>query len=259
MYKYRNFIQLIVFMLIVFLTFKIDYNPFISDDIQSIANITHVSKIEDPLYQEIKDKKSSVEEEPQNAYIDRVFKKTPGRNGVRVNVEESYKKMKKDGTYNQSLLVYEQIPPEITLKDLPPSPIYRGHPEKDMVAFMINVSWGTEHIPNILNILKENHVKATFFIEGKWAKEHAEMVKMIDEQDHVIGNHAYDHPDMRNLTIDEIQDQIQQTNNIIKAIIGKTPTLFAPPSGSFTDDVVEIAHELKMETILWTVDTIDWK
>lgn len=259
LYKYRHFIQIALFVLIVFFAFKIEHNPFINNDIQSVAKISDVSKSGDMLYNEIKQKSTTLEEKPQDAYIDRVWKKTPGRNGLKVDIQKSYEKMKKDGSYDESQIVYEQVSPNISLKDLSPAPIYRGHPEKDMVAFLINVSWGTEHIPDILNTLKEHNVKATFFIEGKWAKENASFVKMIDEQGHLIGNHAYNHPDMKNLSREDIYEQINQTNNIIKAIIEKTPTLFAPPSGSFKDEVVEIAHDLNMETILWTVDTIDWK
>src|SRR5699024_6545734 len=167
--------------------------------------------------------------------------------------------MQKKGKFDESLLVYRQIPPEISLEDLPASPIYRGHPEKEMVTFLINVSWGTEYIPHILEVLKEKQVKATFFIEGKWAKENAEYVKMIADEDHIIGNHAYDHPDMARLSSQEITEQIEHTNAIIKSIIDEEPKWFAPPSGSYNNEVVKIADDLDMETIMWTVDTIDWK
>src|SRR5699024_2940634 len=116
-----------------------------------------------------------------------------------------------------------------------------------------------EHIPDILETLKENDVKATFFIEGKWAKENAEYVKMIAEQDHIIGNHAFNHPDMGNLSNQAILEQISQTNDVIQAITGTKPTWFAPPSGSYSEHVIDIADNLNMNTILWTVDTIDWK
>src|SRR5690625_5280374 len=82
---------------------------------------------------------------------------------------------------------------------------------------------------------------------------------MIHEQNHLIGNHAYNHPDMARMSPTEIKEQIVQTNEIIEAIIGIQPKWFAPPSGSFNDSVIQIAHELDMETVLWTVDTIDWK
>src|SRR5699024_8618333 len=139
------------------------------------------------------------------------------------------------------------------------APIYRGHPEKNMVAFMINVSWGAEHVPQILEILNDYKVKANFFIEGKWARENADLVKMIVDEEHLIGNHAYSHPDMARLSSEEIIKEITQTNEILTAIINKQVNYFTPPSGSFTDEVVSKASDLDMETILWTVDTVDWK
>lgn len=260
MYRYRFAINFCVFIIIVAIAFNNDYNPFITNDAEPLSRVVDgVSKSEDALYQKIKSKSSKYKEPPQNAYIDRVWKKTPGRNGIRVNIEKSYEQMKEAGEFTKSQLVYEQIPPEITLDELPAAPIYRGHPEKNMVAFLINVSWGTEYIPSILNILKEHNVKATFFIEGKWARENPDMVKMINEQGHVIGNHAYNHPDMARLSKQEIKEQITRTNEIIRGITGDTLKWFAPPSGSFNDQVVKTADNLNMETVLWTVDTIDWK
>ncbi|GAB3067042.1 polysaccharide deacetylase family protein [Virgibacillus ainsalahensis] len=256
MYRYKKIINLFVFIIIISVAFNPDHNPFAVTEINMIAQ---TAKSEDLLYKEIQDKSSKYSKPPQNAYIDEVWHKTPGRNGIEVNVDKSYDKMKDKNLFDETLLEFEQTSPEISLDDLSPSPIYRGHPEKEMVAFLINVSWGAEHIPDILTILKENKVKATFFIEGKWAKENAEFVKMINEQGHVIGNHAYNHPNMARLSQDEIIEQLTQTNEIIKATTGITPKWFAPPSGSYTDEVVRNAHQLKMNTVLWTVDTIDWK
>ena len=218
-----------------------------------------VTKDNDKLLEEIKANTKKYNEEPQDAYIDRVWKKTPARNGRKVNIKKSYDTMKKQGSFDASMLVFDEVKPSVSLNDLPASPIYRGHPEKEMVSLLINVSWGTEYIPGILKILKNENVKATFFIEGKWAKENKDIVKMIHEENHVIGNHAYNHPDMAKMSSSEIREQIEQTNDIIEAIIDVKPKWFAPPSGSFNDNVVNIAHDLDMETILWTVDTIDWK
>lgn len=258
MRAYKKYVNTVVFIIIVLISFNIDHNPFTMHDI--IPSI-YVNQSKDPLYEEIKAKAANdiYIVKPENAYIDRVWKKTPGRNGKEINIEKSFQNMKKSEKYSDELLVYNQTRPEISLEDLPSSPIYRGHPEKQMVAFNINVSWGAEHIPNILEILKEHKIKVSFFIEGKWARENAELVKMIHEQGHLIGNHAYNHPDMARISTEEIHKQISQTNEILTAIIGEQPKYFAPPSGSFTDQVVQKATELNMETILWTTDTIDWK
>ncbi|ALX47478.1 polysaccharide deacetylase family protein [Lentibacillus amyloliquefaciens] len=260
MRRYRSLVNVCVFILIVAISFDYSYDPFQPSDTTTFSNqVNEAAKNEDPLYKEIKRKSPGYEEAPQNAVIDKVWKKIPGRYGVEVNVDKSYEQMKKNEAFDETLLVYDQIPPEITMEDLPASPIYRGNPQKNEVAFLINVSWGTEYIPAILNRLKDHNVKATFFIEGKWAMENTNYVKMIHEQGHVIGNHAYDHPEMSRLSTNAISDQLSKTNEILEAITGETPKWFAPPSGDYNEEVVKIAAEQNMETILWSVDTIDWK
>ncbi|RKQ37528.1 polysaccharide deacetylase family protein [Oceanobacillus halophilus] len=258
MYHYKKYINLCLFIIIVLLSYSTVHNP-IEINHEVTTTLSQAIKKEDELYQEIEKKSIDFQEPPENAYIDEVWKKTPGRNGLDVDIEKSYVKMKKNGNFDESLIVYKQIPPDIKMEDLPAAPIYRGHPDKKMVAFLINVSWGTEYIPDILKALHDNNVKATFFIEGKWAKDNAELVKMIDEQGHIIGNHAYNHPDMSRLSNQKIVEQISQTNEILTAITDKTPKWFAPPSGNYSEQVVQTASNLQMETILWTVDTIDWK
>lgn len=259
MKKYKSIIHLFAVFFVLLFVIKINNNLFYLSEFEFGIDMMQVTKTSDPLYKEIEEKSSSYNESPQDAIIDRVWKKTPGRNGLKVNIKKSYKNMKKDNAFNEDLLIVDEVKPTISLKDLPASPIYRGHPDKDMVALLINVSWGEDYIPDILHTLKEHKIKATFFIEGQWAKNNAELVKMIDEQGHLIGNHAYNHPDMATLTREKNESQIKQTNDIIKAIIGYTPQWFAPPSGSFNQSVVEIAHQIEMETIMWTVDTVDWK
>lgn len=232
---------------------------FLIGQVTSLTAVREVSTATDSLMKEIEEKAAEYNELPKDAYIDRVWKKTPGRNGRKVHIKKSYKKMKKANKFDASKLVFEPVAPEISLADLPASPIFRGHPDKQMVALQINVSWGTERIPGILKVLADKEVKATFYIEGKWAKENKEVLKMMEEEGHMIANHAYNHPDMATLTKVEMREQIEETNEIIEAIIGKRPTYFAPPSGSYNAEVVEVASKLDMETIMWTVDTIDWR
>ncbi|MDC3414093.1 polysaccharide deacetylase family protein [Aquibacillus sp. 3ASR75-11] len=248
------------FMILLVVAYQTEPNPFQMNKMENLAApVSSMSKKDQSLYNEIKRKSEEYKEEPQNAVIDKVWKKTPGLNGLKVDVKKSFNRMKEKGEFDESLLVFKQIKPEVTLEDLPPAPIYRGNPDKQMVSFLINVSWGGEYIPSILQTLKKNNVKATFFVEGQWAKKNPDLLKMIKEEGHVIGNHAYNHPDMKRLSQAESTQQIQKTNDIIKAIIGTKPKWFAPPSGSFNNGVVEGASTLQMETLLWTVDTIDWR
>lgn len=259
---YKKYIHVLLFVIFVGIVFR----PTVFTDKSSILSpvFFHTLPVEqikekDQRVREIQEKSSKLFEDAENAYIDKVWKKTPGRDGRKVNIDKTIENMNKEDRVDDSLFIYESIKPTVQLSDLPPAPIYRGHPKKDMVALLINVSWGEEYIPPMLEALKKHHVKATFFIEGKWAKEESTYVQMIQDEGHLIGNHAYNHPDMQRLSREEIVQQINQTNEIIEAITKEKPAWFAPPSGSFNMDVVEEASNLKMQTILWTVDTIDWR
>lgn len=213
----------------------------------------------DPLYEEIQTKGKDYEIPPKNAVEDRVWKAVPGYNGLQVNVEASYQKMREKGTFNPDKLVFEQVSPAVHLDDLPPSPVYKGNPDKPMVSFIVNVAWGNEYLSSILATLKENNVRATFFLEGRWVKNNPELAKMIAAAGHEIGNHSYSHPDMRRLSAGKIREELLKTNDVIKATTGKKVGWLAPPSGSFREEVVKIAAEENMKTVLWSVDTIDWK
>ncbi|WP_353856550.1 polysaccharide deacetylase family protein [Bacillus sp. Bos-x628] len=221
------------------------------------AEVVSISK--DTLYQEIESKSSNYEVKAQNAKIDKVWKKMPGLNGQIVDIESSYEQMRKIGKFDEKRLVFKETKPAIHLHELGAEPIYRGHPDKKMNAFLINVAWGDEHLINMLDTLRKHQVKATFFLEGKWVKKSTELAKKIVADGHEIGNHSYNHPDMRTLTRERALEQIIKTNRQIEESLGIKPKWFAPPSGSFKQETIKLAAQEGMETIMWTVDTIDWQ
>ncbi|UOQ43010.1 polysaccharide deacetylase family protein [Halobacillus salinarum] len=225
----------------------------------SMNDQTQTTSGTDDLYEEIISNKAKYEKPAENAVIDKVWKKTPGIEGRAVDVQASYNKMKKDGVFNEKMLVYKRVKPDISLEDLPSSPIYRGHPDKNMVALLINVSWGEEYIPDMVKIFSKYHVKATFFIDGAFASKHKELVQMIEDEGHTIGSHGYLHKDMAQMSENQAEINMEKANEVLYALTNKKVKWLAPPSGSFTMNTVIAADKLGMETILWTVDTIDWK
>ncbi len=235
-------------------------NPLVDTYVTSLkGNVVTVGKQENPLYQSIIKNASTYEIPPSNAKIDEVWKAIPGYNGLTVDIEASFKNMKKSGTFDEKKLVYKQTKPSVHLEDLSPSPIYRGHPDKPMVSFIINVAWGNEYLPEMLAALKKHQVKASFFLEGRWVKNNPDLAKMIVSAGHEVGNHSYTHPDMKRITAAETREQLVKTNEVIEAATGNKSIWFAPPSGSYRDETVKIAAEFKMKTVMWTVDTIDWQ
>ncbi|WP_256218443.1 polysaccharide deacetylase family protein [Bacillus sp. MUM 116] len=213
----------------------------------------------DKLYKKIQMYRDEHKVEPIDATVDRIWKAIPGYNGLDVDITASYNKMKKDAKFVENKIVLKEISPNVHLGDLPPNPIYKGNPKKPLVALLINVAWGNEYISTILNVLKDSKVKATFFFDGSWVKKNPDLAMMIYEEGHEIGNHAYSHPDLQRRSKSDTIKELEKTNNIIEETIGVKPKWFAPPSGSFNQVTVQVANELNMKTILWTVDTVDWK
>ena len=252
--------KIITFGFVFLIAFMVVSNPLTNEYISEVKmSSVMVTKQGDSLYNEIVMKADQYNIPAIDAKIDPIWKAIPGYNGHMVDVEASYKKMKKTGQFNENMLVFKQVKPNIHLEDLPPAPIYKGNPEKPMVSFIINVAWGNEYLSDMLATLKQHHVTTTFFLEGRWAQKYPELAQMITDAGHEVGNHSFTHPDMKNLSTVQIQQEITKTNGVIKATTGSIPKWFAPPSGSFKDEVVKVASNEEMGTIMWSVDTIDWQ
>lgn len=199
--------------------------------------------------------------EPSNAVIDRVWKAVPGYNGRIVDTAATYARAKASGLMPDDEgfpWVYRDIPPAVGLDDLPLQPIYRGNPAKPMVALMINVAWGDEYLPSMLDTLDAENVKATFFLDGSWLSRHDETAKQLLAKGHELSNHAYTHPDMSRLDIARQRREIGRTEELLKKL-GVRNRWFAPPSGDYDERTVKAAAEFGLKTVLWTVDTVDWK
>lgn len=248
--------------LAVLLLFVVNSQPvhhYISVLKSEVLKVDRPIDADEELRQQIESWRTKVEAAPIDARLDRVWKAVPGYNGRTVDIEASIARMKSSGKVTPEQLVYKQVAPNVSLQQLGAHPIYRGNPQKPAVSFMINVAWGNEHLDSILDTLDHYGVKTTFFLDGSWVRRFPELAKKIAERGHEIGNHAYSHPNMSKISQAMMRQELGKTQEIIKKTIGITPSLFAPPSGDFSQTVVNIAHsEFEMKTILWTADTVDW-
>ncbi|MFC5448391.1 polysaccharide deacetylase family protein [Paenibacillus aestuarii] len=196
---------------------------------------------------------------PINAKMDPVWKAIPGYNGLEVDIDETLKLAEHHFTPGKIHYIMKEVPPAIQLDDLGPSPIYKGNPKKPMASIMINVAWGNEYLPRILETLRKENVHATFFFDGSWLKKNVETAKLIQREGHELSNHAYSHKDMRSISRSKAVEEISKTEDLLKQQLGVNNTLFAPPSGYFNEETVRVAADFKLRTVLWTFDTIDWR
>lgn len=138
-------------------------------------------------------------------------------------------------------------------------PIYRGKADSKKIAFACNVYWGNEVLPRMLEIFDKNNITITFFVGGSWAEKYPDLLKLIYEKGHEIGNHGYKHLNHKNLTLEQNKEEITKAEKAIEKVLKIKTKLFAPPYGEYNKQTLEAAKELGYHTIIWTIDTIDWK
>ena len=110
--------------------------------------------------------------------------------------------------------------------------------------------------PELLDILKKNDVKATFFVLGKLVATYPEVVKREYDEWREIASHTWSHPNLKTLSKSAILREINNTDEKIKEAIWKVPTLLRPPYGSHTKEIDNLSGKT---IVLWDVDSLDWK
>ncbi|MBE6750036.1 MAG: deacetylase [Ruminococcaceae bacterium] len=138
-------------------------------------------------------------------------------------------------------------------------PIYCVETDKKQVAISFDAAWGNDDTEDLIKILKEYDVPATFFVVGAWVDKYPESVKALSDAGHQIQNHSNTHPHMPQLSREQMKNEIESCNEKIERITGKCPTLLRPPYGDYDNALIEVMNELKMFTIQWDVDSLDWK
>lgn len=129
------------------------------------------------------------------------------------------------------------------------------NPNGKMVALTFDDGPG-RYTKEIVNCLKNNNAKATFFVIGSQVDSYKSSVKAASDIGCEIGSHTYTHPDLTKLSESEIKEQISKTDQKVKNAIGKKTTLVRTPGGSVNSSVQRTVGK---PIILWSIDTLDWK
>ncbi len=115
---------------------------------------------------------------------------------------------------------------------------------------------GTERI---LDLLSENGGRATFFVIGDLAGKNPNTVRQIAEQGCEVANHTWGHKKLTDLAQEDILQQIGDVNDMVETVTGTRPRLLRPPGGEYNDVVLEIARQMDMALVNWSIDPKDWK
>lgn len=135
-------------------------------------------------------------------------------------------------------------------------PIYCVQRDQKLVSLTFDAAWGNEDTQQLIDILAQYNVKATFFVVGAWVDKYPESVKALSDAGHEVMNHSNDHAHFNSLSAEEIAANINACNDKIEAVTGARPTLFRPPYGEYDDHVISTVRAQGMEPIQWDVEAL---
>jgi peptidoglycan-N-acetylglucosamine deacetylase len=138
------------------------------------------------------------------------------------------------------------------------APVIRSLPQREAVALTFDDGPHPEFTPRILDILREQGTRASFFVIGRFAQQYPAIIRRIHAEGHTLGNHTLDHDRFGiNRNRAYWQHQLLATQEIVADITGRPPLLFRPPMGFKNWNVARAAREMKLPVVGWSVRGYD--
>ncbi len=159
---------------------------------------------------------------------------------------------------------------ENTISELTPKALVKGvatYPdiditwlkEKKLVALTFD-DGPSQHTARLLDALKKHNAKATFFIVGSRVNSSsASLLKRMEDEGHVVGNHSQNHKNLRSLSVGGVASEMYSAAERIKNAIGHYPIVMRCPGGNYNSTVQNYAKSINVPIIQWNLDTIDWR
>ena len=111
----------------------------------------------------------------------------------------------------------------------------------------------------LLDLLAEHDVRATFFLIGRFVRQRPDLVRAIAAEGHLIGNHTMTHPVLLLHSPKRVQTELRDANAALEDVLGQPVRWFRPPHGARRPDVLRVARELGLTPVLWNAMGYDWR
>ena len=154
---------------------------------------------------------------------------------------------------------YEQFPGYLTL-------VHEGAGPADAVAITFDDGPDPDWTPALLDTLKAEGVRATFFLIGANMEKHPDLVRRIVREGHMIGVHTYTHPNIAEVSEERARLELNATQRLIESLTGQSTSLFRPPYNAdynpYTPEElvpIRIAQQLGYLTVTMDIDPQDWE
>lgn len=136
--------------------------------------------------------------------------------------------------------------------------IAMGNSEEKIVYLTFDEGYEAGYTSKILDVLKENNVKATFFITAHYLNTQPELVQRMIEEGHIVGNHTVNHKSMPDLEDEKIKTEIMDLHKAVYEKFNYEMKYIRPPMGEFSERTLEITKNLGYTTTMWSFAYDDW-
>lgn len=136
--------------------------------------------------------------------------------------------------------------------------IKKVHTEEKIIALTFDDGPSAYNTLDLLKVLRDKQVKATFFVLGKYVQKYPEIFAQMVADGHEIGNHGYSHRFFNKMPLNEAEQELLNTQKLIEQYTA-TPKFFRPPGGGYNASIVNMVDVHGYQVILWSVDPRDWR
>ncbi len=133
-----------------------------------------------------------------------------------------------------------------------------GNNEKKYIYLTFDQGYEAGYTSKILDTLKNNEVKAAFFLTAHYVNSEPELVKQMIDEGHIVGNHTVNHKSMPDLENEKIKSEMMDLHTAIKEKFGYEMKYMRPPKGEFSERTLQIISSLGYKTVMWSFAYEDW-
>jgi peptidoglycan-N-acetylglucosamine deacetylase len=131
--------------------------------------------------------------------------------------------------------------------------------DPNQIALTFDDGPNDPHTLRLLDVLAKRQAKATFFLIGHYVRQRPEIVRIIHDAGHEIGNHTYTHPNLVFVSAEKLEQELEDCRKALEDATGQPAPLFRPPFGGRRPNVLRTARRLGLEPVMWSVTSYDWR
>ena len=137
---------------------------------------------------------------------------------------------------------------------------YLGDPSQKVLYLTFDAGYENGSTEKILDTLEEQQVPAAFFLVGNYIEKNADLVRRMEAEGHIVGNHTMHHKDMSKITDEAaFTKELQDLEKLYEDTVGKPmPKYYRPPQGIYSEDNLRLAQKLGYKTVFWSLAYVDW-